>query len=537
MNYELRIMNIKKHRFAFFHVFCFILNSSLLITPCFAGGVYLQTKHGNPMTGILRDTHQPKGDCAQCHYQHSGIQGTNTAGPYAYLLFAQNNNSLCYTSGCHDSGVPNQSYQGSETYNLSGHNNSPNMIWPGPIPWARDGGEVGQCINCHDPHGVSDSQGLIPAMQFARAEKLCLGCHGLNGPARYDIAAEFSKNNGQFNTQHYLTYSKYTDRHSEAEGNDGTKYGITNRHLDCSDCHNPHLSREQTHVMPTNIASEMLCGVNGIKVINSTAGTIPSYIYIAPDAVTENPEGHEGVAYEYQICFKCHSSWATGITNITFPSYPQFKITDQSVEFNPNNLSQHAVESMGKNQTLNPNYEQTFVSPITKTSQIYCSDCHGSELNTGNSFHPQGPHGSTNKTILAGSVPDPSNVCWKCHRQDVYNDGSLGTRATRALSRFDHSFGGAQHFNANSNVWKNPCLNCHGGNAVGGIHGTNTGRGIRGSSNLGEHFMNGASIVGFSSGNSGTLGSGGCWTPPGSSILGSCHAHTTGVNWTPNYEY
>lgn len=534
-----KIQNEKKRILVFHSAFIFFILFLFLsmITSSYGGGVFRQTKHGNTLSGVFRLTDQPRGDCVQCHYQHASVEGSDTGGPFKYLLFAQSNNALCYTSGCHDNGAANKIYQGSATYTISGHNNSPNTIWPGPYPWAKNSGQVGQCINCHDPHGYADSQGLIKAMTVSREEQLCLACHGNSGPALYDISAELTKNNGQLNTQHYITYTQYTGRHDESEGSDATKYGSSNRHVDCVDCHNPHLSREQVHVIPTNVASDMLRGVSGIRVVNGTAGTIPTYVYIAPDSVTEHPSGHEGVAYEYQICFKCHSSWAPGITNITYPSYPQFKITDQSVEFNPNNLSIHPVEGIGKNQSLNTNYQQTFVSPITQTSQVYCSDCHGSELNTGNGFHPQGPHGSVNKSILSGSTQDQTNVCWKCHRQDVYNDGSYGTSATRALSRFDHSDGSARHWDPTFNIWNNPCLNCHGGGAVGGIHGTNAGIGTYGTDNLGNHFMNGANINGFTAGVAGSNNSGSCWTPAGSSVLGSCHAHQNGKNWTPNYEY
>jgi predicted CXXCH cytochrome family protein len=505
-----------------------------------AGGVYRQTKHGNTSTGVYRLSNQPRGDCIQCHYQHASIDGSATGGPYPYLLFAQNNNSLCYTSGCHDGSAANKIYQGSATYNQSGHNNSANTLWPGPTPWARKSGEVGQCINCHDPHGYSDSQGLIPAMTFSREENLCKTCHDSNGPATYDIASELIKNNGQHSIQHYIAYSSYTGRHDESEGNDPTKYGSVNRHNECVDCHNPHLSRSGTHSMPTNVASEMLRGINGIKVTNGSGGSTPSYTYISPDAVSEHPSGREGVAYEYQVCFKCHSSWAPGLTNITYPSYPSFKVTDVSVEFNPNNRAHHPVEAQGNNQSSHANYALTFVNPITKSSQIYCSDCHSSEQNTGNSFHPQGPHGSFNKSILAGSSESNANVCWKCHRQEVYNDGSYGTDSTRALSRFTHSYGAAdEHFNATYNVWQNPCLNCHGGGAVGGIHGTNAGQGTYGTANLGDHFMNGVNIAGFTAGTAGASGSGSCWTPSGSTLFGSCHEHSSSSseNWTPNYEY
>ena len=110
--------------------------------------------------------------------------------------------------------------------------------------------------------------------------------------------------------------------------------------------------------------------MSGIQVANGAGGTVPAYGF-----VTE-------ATREYEICFKCHSSWTTqpaGQSNL-------------AVKFNANNLSYHPVEAAGKNTGIKA---LSFVNGWTDTKLMYCSDCHTSDTTT-----VRGPHGSANRYIL-----------------------------------------------------------------------------------------------------------------------------------------
>src|SRR3972149_2560176 len=99
------------------------------------GGVYTQTKHGDPVSGVQRDTSLPKGNCNQCHAQHGSAE---------FSLFMDNTNQLCFT--CHNSPSLTKIYQGQAAYNTSTHGTNSLVVWPTPPP-ARAASEAGKCVN------------------------------------------------------------------------------------------------------------------------------------------------------------------------------------------------------------------------------------------------------------------------------------------------------------------------------------------------------------------------------------------------------
>ncbi len=381
------------------------------------GGVYLSTKHGNPLTGIERLTGQdyPRGECLQCHYQHASVEGVSTGAPYPYALFAPNDNGLCSTAGCHAGFSANRIFQGLDVYVQGAHSNAQGMVWPGPLPWARKPADMGKCINCHDPHGYSDAQGLIPAQVFAREEKLCQTCHD-GSPAHADISRELAK------TYRHPT-ADYTGRHDMSEGADFTRYGQANRHAECQDCHNPHALRIQTGSPTPPEASENLRGVSYLSVTNGASFTAPTYVYHAPDDPVS-------VQFEYQVCFKCHSSWT--ILPLTSPSGRT--PTDKAKEFNPNNPSYHPVEASGK-QT-GAVIENSLLPPYTALSMLLCSNCHASD----SSAAPAGPHGSADRFLLKANyiatesrssyVAGDYALCFSCHSETALLDEHEGSQNT-----------------------------------------------------------------------------------------------------------
>lgn len=408
------------------------------------GGVYSATKHGSATSGVERlvGPDFPRGACVQCHYQHASMDGAATGTAYPYLLFAPNDNGLCSSIGCHSGYSANRLFQGPDLYRQAAHVNTPGMVWPGPLPWARKSAELGNCINCHDPHGFSDTQGLIPAMTFSREEKLCLTCHD-GSPAHTNIQREVTKS-------YRHPAGDYAGRHTQAEGPDFNRYGQANRHAECEDCHNVHYLRSQTGAPTPPTASERIRGVSYLEVINGAAFTIPTYVYHAPDDPTP-------AQYEYQLCFKCHSSWT--ILPLTSPSGRA--PSDKAKQFNPNNPSYHPVEAPGK-QT-GAVIENSLLAPYTASSTIFCSDCHASDSSTA----PRGPHGSSNRFLLKANytvtelrssyLSSDFALCYTCHSESALLDESENSVNTNFRFHRKH----LQEEKGNRSTLP-VCASCHG---------------------------------------------------------------------------
>ena len=383
------------------------------------GGVFATTPHGSPTTGLQRLTgpDYPRGSCVQCHYQHASVEGSATGAPNPYALFAPNDNNLCGSPGCHDGAGADHIYQGLSDYTVSVHATDGSAVWPGPTPWARRTGDAGKCVNCHDPHGYTDSGGLLPTLGLAREEKLCLACHD-GSPAHTNISYELTKT-----YSHPVTPT--SGRHSAAEGGDATRFGSGNRHAECEDCHNVHQTRHPAFPPAAPAASDRLRGVSYVSVSNGPAWTQPAYLFHAADDPTP-------IQYEYQLCFKCHSSWTT--LPLTSPSGRA--PTDKAKEFNPNNLSYHPMEAAGK-QTAATWPANSLLPPYTTASILYCSDCHASDSPAA----PAGPHGSNNRFLLEANYAvvehSPSYqssdfaLCFRCHQEAaLLNDQDTGTNDT-----------------------------------------------------------------------------------------------------------
>jgi len=271
---------------------------SIAVLVCFllffGGAVHLQAAanrevsiHLDPLKGALRDPSLPRGGCNQCHTFDSN-EPQKTAS-----LWTENNNALCYQ--CHAQWSLTGVYPGQQDYEFSTHSRDARMIWPGPKPKARkELDAAGKCVNCHDPHGVKDNTGLVPDLVFSRDATLCLTCHD-GSHTSLSIANELKKP-----YRHPVTTT--AKRHRSDEGNQAYRYGLSNRHVTCSDCHNPHALLADPSSTSAPVVSNRNIRVNGVKVINGPAGAVPSYIYrSALDKSTS--------LAEYEICFKCHSSW------------------------------------------------------------------------------------------------------------------------------------------------------------------------------------------------------------------------------------
>ena len=372
------------------------------------------------------------GECERCHTTHAG-----GSVPLPYALVGSDDNSLC--DRCHTQAFEGGSYGGPLPYVASAHGTSATMIWPGPDPPARnEPGAAGKCVNCHDPHGRTDGAGVIPALEPAREEQTCLACHD-GAPAMTNVRAQFQKA-----FRHPTT--DFSGRHTGALESQAEDFGTTpinRRHAECEDCHNPHLARADEPFSNPLRPSNTLLGTSRVIPLNGMAGTPPSYTFAAGEDTLSGPPA------EYQLCFKCHSSFTT---------QPGGQ-TDLARVLNPANPSFHPVEGPGQNSTISPG---AFAAGWSTLSRTGCGDCHGDD------FDPAaGPHGSNYRYILkrpytassATRAMSPSDQCFGCHAYDVYANPNAPD-AVRAASRFNAPGtvkGHAEHVGE----LQVPCYACH----------------------------------------------------------------------------
>lgn len=374
------------------------------------------------------------GDCERCHTAHGDESGI----VYPSALIGPNDNELCRR--CHDTPWAGGSWADDALYRGTAHGSEPAAIWQGPDPGARtEPDAAGKCLNCHDPHGWTDALGRIPQLTVQREEKLCLACHD-GSPASSNVAADFAKP-----YRHPAT--TWNGRHrgaSESQPADFGRLPIDNRHAECVDCHNTHVSRGDGPLGTAGgEASKTTLGVSRVAVLNGPAGSPPLFTFIAGSDTLTGPNA------EYQLCFKCHSSWTTQ------PSGQ----TDLALVLNPANPSHHAVEAPGNNPNI---AAQAFAPGWSAASIVRCGDCHGSDFGS-----VRGPHGSIYPRLLRASYPASSldrdmssdELCFKCHAYDVYANNAA-PQSVKELSRFNapaESHGHTRHVSSH----RVPCYACH----------------------------------------------------------------------------
>lgn len=397
------------------------------------------TETGDGLTGF-------KVECTSCHGPHGNKRGTGItdiaarlSDPFnTYDLWSGSYNSFCIS--CHrSSGFPEATATVSTfvPYTIAFPIVTGYPFFPGWDKSAYTGGPAGHSLNyscqiCHAPHGSPnlrlvayfDGTAYETTAAVAKEENLCYQCHKPGGPSgAKDVQSQFAKA-----SRHPVQTS---DIHTDLETS--ATLGGSNRHAECSDCHDVHKARAGTHAKGENDASNVLAGVKGLAVVNGAAGTTPTF------SVTV-------ISYEYQLCFKCHSSY------VNLPAGAK----DKSVEFNPNNPSYHPVEAVGANSGIS---SSAFTSGWSSTSKMYCSDCHTTD-DAVSTTTPEGPHGSSYNPILKDSFDKydgnsgGNNLCYECHEYNVYFGDSLGSRF------WDDTTTTSEH-KTHVGDRKAPCYACH----------------------------------------------------------------------------
>jgi hypothetical protein len=402
------------------------------------------------------------------------------------------------------------------------------------------------CLNCHDTHTVPGSRRLLregtdngasPKQGGGKPaiEETCYQCHSstsvvtVTSNKPQDIKSDFTGTNKHMPIT-TTEQAASTEAHeiggnitivagaasvdcTTGDNNCGADFieareklglnSLTNRHAECTDCHNPHRARrstlfygadtagQATHVpggTGGNIASGALRGTYGVEpsYTNRSFFDLPTgYTVKRGDPTsTSSAVTSTWVTREYQICLKCHSDFGYDDDNVlpsglTRPSLgapgtasPRAnftRYTNQAREFQAPTAHQGNTTTTdsgaGANFSTNNHRSWHPVMDVTgRTAALRGSSSNGSNFvspwnaNVGNqTMHCSDCHGSN---TAAGSISPATGKPWGPH-------GSANDFVLKGI--WDTSSGSGQ-----SNTL---CFKCHGESNYGGTSG---GTGFRG---------------------------------------------------------
>ncbi|MBF0341821.1 MAG: hypothetical protein HQL95_12800 [Magnetococcales bacterium] len=357
-----------------------------LRSPPFTSGTTLIT--GQRQAGVnpkpLIPLDENKVQCASCHDPH--IRDPNETASIKFLRlnrfqkanpsgenFSSDNDIICLA--CHNKGhhawatsAHANSTDASETYKSGTGSAAAKREFSDNIAvWEA------ACLNCHDTHTVPGARRLLregtdstqspkrtgnPAL-----EETCYQCHttstesilNATGNSAPDIKSDFTTtgnkhmpikssdqpagrevhNIGARLSSNLLTNWSGVPTHAGAHFVEDPlllgKGDLTNRHVECTDCHNPHrvtkntlydgsgTAGQATHThsdttQHSNAASGVLRGISGVEpvYVGENFLDLPSSFKLlcgdsshSTDCSTDGP-----VTKEYQVCLKCHSNYA-----------------------------------------------------------------------------------------------------------------------------------------------------------------------------------------------------------------------------------
>ena len=291
------------------------------------------------------------------------------------------------------------------------------------------------CAICHRAHSAPTANLLTAGPPQSL---LCYLCHNGTG-ARSDIQAEYAV--ASSNNPSTASYYQHDESNSalHADALDPEFAGVLDRHSECTDCHDPHAAAPGESVQTTGgwTVPGSLSGASGVAVTNGAPGTQPGYTFLRPDSSGT----YSQVTLEYQVCFKCHSSYT--ILPARDPTQPSTWTLDKGRELNPANLSYHPIEAAGKNGSSQMAASLSGTSPyklwsFSTSSTIRCTNCHGAPASIADPSPSPAPgpgtridtHVSSNPGILLGNyrdqllhVRDDSytalefQLCYLCHAE------------------------------------------------------------------------------------------------------------------------
>jgi predicted CXXCH cytochrome family protein len=341
--------------------------------------------------------------CTSCHDPHDNSLGD-------FLVMPNINSRLCVE--CHEKAGWSTSLHGQSSASWNGQGRNP---WP----HSQDQRTVSEnaCRNCHETHQTGGGRVLL---RHAREEENCADCHNGN-VAEKDVMAAFE----QFSAHPVADVSQAHDP--------GESAVVQDRHVECSDCHNPHQTPPKG-LQPTarNSGPRPAPAVRGVSLGNAEV---------------------RKAARGYEVCLRCHGESPGKQTPKIRRQLDQSNVRMEIQQGNP---SFHPIAGPGRNPDV-----PSLISPLTPQSVMDCLDCHNSnDAATGGA---NGPHGSIFEPILSMNYVTTDNtpesptayaLCYSCHSRDSI----LG----------DESF--AEH-DKHIRDESTPCSVCHDAHGVSAVQG------------------------------------------------------------------
>ena len=359
-----------------------------------AGSDYLSTGNG----GVCLSCHSGS-TCSGCHSAHRGALGglaAAEAASFSHLWITQSDYDAA--TNAHNYSVPTTFGTDGSTFN-------------------------GNCVKCHNDnmgksyqnstykfsvHGsdfdhILDSAGTGGASSPLE-EEFCYKCHSTtsnpNAGSNLDyfgVTSMGAASNLAIEADMGLASAhpvgSFSGIHGSAENADTLA-----RHVECSDCHNPHAAR--TSASPSVLLKPAVVGAIG--------RTIDSARVMSVSAT-------------YEVCLKCHGDNNGGTAYV----YRENGSTNTRLEFHPTSLSFHPVADTGKNAN-----SPSLTGGWTETSMMGCEDCHSRQAGGA-----AGPHGSQYSPILKldyvtgddiGHTSANYALCYSCHLESsILGDNSF----------------------------------------------------------------------------------------------------------------
>ena len=305
------------------------------------------------------------------------------------------------------------------------------------------------CAGCHRAHTAQNA--LLLPTNGAQSD-LCFTCHDGTG-ASSDVQTEFaSAPQNDPTTASYFRHDATAVNSGHTLSSNNEFGGVLNRHSVCTDCHNPHSTADVNAATPVDGVAWPISGrLSNVAFVSVDNTTTPITYTFSSSGPASTP------AYEYQVCFKCHSNFTVLPTNTS--GKPSQDMLDAAAEFNPANASYHPIEAAGKNTTLAMGLSLSGTSTyklwtFTASQTVRCTNCHADPLFTAGSPTANADlpsHTSSFRGILVqnyqdrvlnarGAAYNGANyaLCYTCHTDKPFANGTtannnLGNAATNFI--------------------------------------------------------------------------------------------------------
>lgn len=303
----------------------------------------------------------------------------------------------------------------------------------------------GLCITCHEPHG-SDFKGMVRLLD---GDMVCMACHqdlkDTTGTAQ--MHAPFAENNcSQCHVAHKSTLANLlvSEQHticggchesvSTQKSHDGK--GLNTAGLECSGCHDPHLSAHPSlvsgHVHPP--VAEGMC-----EACHSGEVVPPSQIGSADSTWDGCSACHDNIGAKLALatphapaamgeCYQCHSAHKSNrdwLLKDGVALLCQNCHDDMSADVLSKSVSIHSPIIDGTCNACHDSHGSAEKSLLVKSGDQLCTTCHSTEKFT-QSHHLQtagaacldchDPHSSMQPALLKEPM---RATCGNCHEPDL----------------------------------------------------------------------------------------------------------------------